>query len=132
MRPGKIDLDVTSFTQYGPHRITISAQLAASNSPLYVNLQSEEDLRAGGTNIATFQLTTAQPSASWGYVAMSPFRAGYVFRQAAMAGQPSGSWSPVQSPVSSLSLDAVGNIVPVQGAAGAAMAAGSQLKPVHL
>jgi hypothetical protein len=50
--------------------------------------------------------TPDQPTASWGYVASSPFCAGYCYRFSATAGATAGAWSDVQSPFVPLVLEA--------------------------
>lgn len=93
-KPGIIRLDLGSFPGYGPHRIAISAPLPADATPLLLEFESEDGVSQG-----TAMLTPALPTAAWGYVAASPFRAGFRFRVK------DGTWSGVLAPRSALALN---------------------------
>jgi hypothetical protein len=100
LAPGRIRLDVTSFPGYGPHRISLSCTFADDPTPLTIELQSED-----GATQSTVTLTQAAPAATWGYVAASPFRAGFRVRPAG------GTWSAVLPPTSTLTFNTGGTIM---------------------
>jgi len=104
MAPGRIDLDVTAFREFGPHRVAVSASLRPGDRALYLDLVSEE-AAAGGTAPDQIFLTADQPSATWGYVAASPFHAGYRYRTSASQSSAAGTWSPFLSPFEPLALE---------------------------
>jgi hypothetical protein len=106
MAPETVELDFTSFPQFGPHTIAISAKNVAAGPPLSIDLlaQEQRDVAAAVPDQRFF--TFDQPSASWGYVASSPFCAGYYYRFSATAGAAAGGWSDVQSPFAPLVLEA--------------------------
>ena len=110
--PGRIELDVTVFREFGPHRIAIHSALE-SDRLLALDFLAEE--RAADAVPDQIFLTVAQPNATWGYVASSPFRAGYQYRTSASGGVPAGTWSPVLSPFAALELDANGISLPASG-----------------
>ena len=95
--PRILRLDLASFAGYGPHRVAISAPLAADAMPMVIELASED-----GATQSTVMLTPASPSANWGYVAGSPFQPGFRFRVQG------GQWSAVLAPTPTLSLTAAG------------------------
>jgi len=73
--PGRILLDLTSFPDYGPHRVQISCEFKSGTGMISVDLVSEEN-----ANPATVTLVPSAPAGAWGYVAQSPFHAGYRYR----------------------------------------------------
>lgn len=73
--PGRILLDLTSFPDYGPHRVPIRCEFKSGTGMVSVDLVSEED-----ANPATVTLIPSEPAGTWGYVAQSPFHAGYRYR----------------------------------------------------
>lgn len=93
--PGRIELDLTSFPEYGPHRVPISCQFKNGSGALSVDLLGED-----GANPATVTLVPSSPTATWGYVAQSPFRSGYRYREHA------GAWSDVIPATTPLQLEA--------------------------
>ena len=129
MALGRIDLDVNSFAGYGPHTVTVQCQLNAGDAPLFIELIPEVQASDSQAIPGKMALTPDQPSSTWGYVAISPFHAGYCFRVAAATGNPPASWSAPCSPDSALVLDlngaAISNIAsasttaPTQGASAA-------------
>jgi hypothetical protein len=72
---GRILLDLTSFPDYGPHRIPVTCDFKSGDGMLSVDLVGED-----GGNPATVTLVPAMPASAWGYVAQSPFHAGYRYR----------------------------------------------------
>jgi hypothetical protein len=72
---GRILLDLTSFPDYGPHRVPIRCEFRSGTGMVSVDLASEED-----ANPATVTLVPSAPTGTWGYVAQSPFHAGYRYR----------------------------------------------------
>lgn len=110
MAPGRIRLDVTSFRGYGPHRLSVQCPFDAATGPLAIDLVPEE--RADDvTAVSTITLIPAAPSETWGYVASSPFRAGYRYRKSAASGDPPSPWSTVLSPFASLILNEDGTMI---------------------
>jgi hypothetical protein len=100
-KPGVVRLDLASFPGYGPHRIAISAPIPAGAMPLLLEFESED-----GASQGTAMLTPASPTAGWGYVAGSPFRAGFRFRVKG------GTWSAVMAARNTLALNADGTPCP--------------------
>jgi hypothetical protein len=107
MAPARIDLDVTAFREFGPHRVMIDGTFKPTDRALFLDLLAEEQTGTGSPPDQIF-LNADQPTATWGFVASSPFRSGYRYRTAASAGVPAGAWSPVLSPFVPLSLNADG------------------------
>jgi hypothetical protein len=104
--PETIDLDFTSFPEFGPHTIAISAKNVTAGPPLCIDLLAQEQRDVAGAVPDQRFFTVDQLSASWGYVASSPFCAGYCYRFSATAGGTAGAWSDVQSPFVPLVLEA--------------------------
>jgi hypothetical protein len=73
--PGRILLDLTSFPDYGPHRVPISCEFKSGTGTISVDLVSAEN-----ANPTTVTLVPSVPAGTWGYVAQSPFHAGYRYR----------------------------------------------------
>lgn len=90
---GRILLDLTSFPDYGPHRIPVTCDFKSGQGMLSIELVGED-----GANPATVTLLPAMPTSTWGYVAQSPFRAGYRYRL------PDGDWTDVAASSAPLSL----------------------------
>jgi len=114
MQAGRIELDVTTFREYGPHNIDITAAIK-DNTVLVLDLQSEEQAAMTGAVPDQRFLTPGLPTATWSYVVTSPFRPGYRYRKAATAGTAATAWSAVLSPFATLSLDADGSIAVLCG-----------------
>jgi hypothetical protein len=99
--------DLTSFPEYGPHRITVSATFPAGIQEgaalLAIDLLPEGEAESPAS-LSTLALTAASPSKEWGYAAASPFRAGYRWRP--NGGVPPAPWSEPQSPFVPLVLNA--------------------------
>ncbi|MBA3810273.1 MAG: hypothetical protein H0X27_01260 [Caulobacteraceae bacterium] len=68
-------IDLTAFPGYGPHRVPVSCDFSNSEAAVTVDLVGED-----GANPATLTLTPSAPAATWGYVATSPFKAGWRYR----------------------------------------------------
>lgn len=104
-------LGLASFPGYGPHRVTVRASFPAPGGLLAVDLLPE-GVEETPQTVASLALTPAAPEKEWGYVAASPFAAGYRYRIHAGsssgsdtdAGAPAAPWSPVQSPFVPLEL----------------------------
>jgi hypothetical protein len=88
---GVIRLDLPSFPGYGPHRVTVAADLPADGPPLEVDLSSED-----GATEGSLTLTADEPASCWGYVAGSPFASGYRYR---VRGGPWSSTLPYGAPL---------------------------------
>ena len=97
--PGRILLDLSSFSGYGPHRIAVHCDFTGGEAPLTLDLAPEQ-----GSGAATVTLIPAAPDAAWGYVAASPFQAGYRYRPVG------GTWSPVLAPGAPLNLKPDGSM----------------------
>ena len=95
--PGVIRLDLPSLPGYGPHRISLACAFGNDATPLTVDLQSED-----GATQSSVTLTQAAPAATWGYVAASPFRAGFRVRPAG------GTWSAFLPPTRALAFNTGG------------------------
>ncbi len=91
-------LDLTSFREFGPHRVKVECDFGERASGfLAVDLVAESSEESLGA-VQTLALTPAAPSKEWGYLASSPFRAGYRYRIHAAPGHPPPPWSEVQAP----------------------------------
>jgi hypothetical protein len=96
---------VHSFPEYGPHRIPIECTFAEGQSLVTIDLLPEARPDAAEA-ITVIALTRAQPRKEWGYLASSPFRAGYRYRRHAGFEGAVASWSEIQSPFDPLELGA--------------------------
>jgi len=114
MPPGRIELDVTTFREYGPHSIAILAMMT-NGAPLVLDFQSVEQADVAGSVPDQRLFTSDQPAATWNYVVTSPFRSGYRYRKAAVTSAPAGAWSQILSPFSPLVLDPNGAMVAPSG-----------------
>jgi hypothetical protein len=110
MQPGRINVDLPLFREYGPHTIDVSADFSSSGGTLVLELQSEGQSADPTATPDLLMLTAAQPSSTWGYVAASPFHPGYRYRRSATPPTPASAWSPVLSPFQPLLLDADGTM----------------------
>jgi hypothetical protein len=110
--PGRIPLDVISFAGFGPHTVTVQCQLGTGAAPLFIEFVSELQATNAQAIPGKVALTPDQPSASWGYVATSPFHPGYCFRAAAVPGRAVAPWSAPCLPDAVLMLSADGTIAP--------------------
>jgi hypothetical protein len=72
---GRCLLDLPLFAAYGPHRVSIACDFSEGEEPVTVQLVGED-----GGNPASITLTSAMPASEWGYVAASPFKAGYRYK----------------------------------------------------
>jgi hypothetical protein len=107
MALGRIFLDVTSFREYGPHIIAIEGVFNDTTAPLFVELLREDQSPDSDTP-GKVALTPDKPSATWGYVAASPFRAGYRYRTSGPTDPAPAPWSQVMDPFTPLSVVADG------------------------
>jgi hypothetical protein len=97
-------LDLTSFREFGPHRVRVECDFGASASGfLAVDLVAEGSEESPGAT-QTLAFTPSTPSKEWGYLAASPFHAGYRYRIHAASGHLPAPWSELQSPESPLRL----------------------------
>ena len=111
MAPSRIDLDVTAYPEYGPHRITITGTFKTGDGALFLDFLSDEQSNTANAVPDQLFLTIAQPTATWGFVVSSPFRSGYRYRKSESPGVPAGAWSPLLSPFESLALNADGSMI---------------------
>src|SRR5581483_804907 len=92
---------LASFAEYGRHDVAIACAFpAGAPGPFAVDLLADGQPDAPA-NVATLYLTRDQPTASWSYLAASPFHAGYRWRA---HGTP--AWSPSLAPGAPLQLTA--------------------------
>lgn len=110
-----IQLDFTSFAEYGPHMISIECQMNATDPPLFVEFTADEKVGDPSAVPAKYVFTPQQPGNRWGYVANSPFRSGYRFRPTTAGSEKPQSWSDVVSPSRVLLIDAKGGLVQAGG-----------------
>ena len=96
---GVIRLDLASFSGYGPHRIPICCRFDGGE-PFVIELEGEGDGSPSPVALAPWA-----PNAEWGYVAGSPFHAGYRYRKQG------GMWSGLLSPIRALELTADGSMI---------------------
>ena len=98
-----LQLGLHSFPEYGPHLIPIECTFAAGQSLVAIELLPEarpDEAEA----ITVVALTRAQPRKEWGYLASSPFRAGYRYRLHAGFEAAVAPWSEIRSPFDPLTL----------------------------
>ena len=100
LQPGLIRLDLPSFPGYGPHRIDIGCTFAGNEPPLVIELETEDGLRQGSA-----ALLPQSPTSIWGYVASSPFHAGFRYRPQG------GAWSAILQGVPSLMFKPDGTVL---------------------
>ena len=110
--PGRIALDLTSFREYGPHRIDISVDQAPTD-PLVIELIPETQVNNASITPSVVFFTAGQLTGTWGYFAASPFQCGYCFRVASTATTPTPTrpWSAVQPPFQPLALHVDGSLL---------------------
>jgi hypothetical protein len=99
-------LDLSSFREYGPHRVAIAAAFAPGEKLIAIDLiaESAEDQPQ---NISVLALTPAQPAREWTYYAASPFACGYRYRIHAGPDAAPAAWSDPQSPYDKLELRSI-------------------------
>jgi hypothetical protein len=110
MQPGRINVDLPLFVEYGPHTVEVRADLSAADGTLVLELQSEAQNADATATPDLLMLSAAQPSSSWGYVAASPFHPGYRYRRSVTPPAPPSAWSPFLSPFGPLLLGADGTL----------------------
>ena len=99
LSPGRITLDLPSFPGYGPHRVAVQGVFTGAETPISLDFAPE-----AGTGATAMVLTPTAANASFGYVAASPFKAGYRFR---LTG---GAWSDLLAPGAPLIINALGRV----------------------
>ncbi len=109
-QPGRINVDLPLFREYGPHTIEVRADLGSADGALVLELQSEAQSADAAATPDLLMLTAMQPSSTWGYVAASPFHPGYRYRRSAAPPAPAAAWSPILSPFQPLLLGADGTM----------------------
>lgn len=108
MSPGRIVVDLPSFREYGPHIVSIQANFDGATGSLFLDLLREDQVADSTAVPGKVLLTPDLPSATWGYVASSPFRGGYRYRRSGSSDVPPAPWSPVLSPFAPLVVNADG------------------------
>jgi hypothetical protein len=94
-------LELSSFREYGPHKITITCVFATGEQLTAIEILPEgKDEQMGNINVLHF--TPAQPSREWTWFADSPFLSGYRYRVRRQSDAPSAPWSEVESAFSCL------------------------------
>ena len=105
----RVHVDLTSFAEYGPHVVALSAALASADPPLFLDLvpQAQQDNPAAQSKV---MLTPDMPSTRWSYLALSPFSAGFCYRVSAATGAAPAAWSIPLPPSSTLVLASDGSL----------------------
>jgi hypothetical protein len=100
-----IELDLHSFSGYGPHRVQVEASFPNGVADLAVDLAPET--RTKDANAVGFvHLTVQKPKADWTWFADSPFASGYRYRLHPKPGEQPEPWSDAQSSSTPLLLTA--------------------------
>jgi hypothetical protein len=89
--PRSLELDVTSFPQFGPQSVEVSVAFDSDIPLVALELRSERDELAGRAP-AVLSFTPAQPAKRWQYLSGTPFRSGYRYRWH----EPGAAWSDVR------------------------------------
>jgi hypothetical protein len=120
----RVHIDLTSFAEYGPHIVALSAALASADPPLLLDLvpQSQQSNPATQSKVV---LTPDMPSTTWSYLALSPFSAGFCYRVSAATGATPAAWSNPLPPSSKLVLAPDGSLATDAAAHRAAILVGS-------
>lgn len=96
-QPGRMQIDLASFPDYGPHRVAIACAFRGETTPLRIDIETET-----GARTTTLTLSPDAPTATWGYVSDTIFDAGYRYRPRG------GAWSGPLDPARPLLLNADG------------------------
>jgi hypothetical protein len=102
-----LELDLHSFSGYGPHRVHLECNFPDGVADLAVDLVPEARVEEPSA-LGLVHLTPEQPAADWSWFADSPFAPGYRFRLHPRPGEQPGPWSEAQSPSEPLLLSAGG------------------------
>jgi hypothetical protein len=90
-------LDLTSFREFGPHRVKIECDFGGATSGLLAL-----DIVAEGSETSaamqTLAFTAAAPEKEWAYLAANPFHPGYRYRVHSASGDSPLPWSDPQPP----------------------------------
>lgn len=98
-------LGLYSFPEYGPHKITVTC-IFHDTTPLYsIDLLPEGRSETPDT-ITVLHFTPDQPVKEWSWFALSPFQAGYCYRQHTSSTGLPALWSAVLSPFENLIIQA--------------------------
>jgi hypothetical protein len=100
MPPRALDLDLSSFREYGPQSVEVNCTFAGQVQLLGVDLLPEQSTDAPA-NITTVAMTPQLPKRQWTWFASSPFAPGYRYRL-----HGTNDWSDVLSPFAPLALQA--------------------------
>lgn len=95
-----VDLDLSSFREYGPQSVEISCTFAGQAQLLAIDLVPEQSTDAPA-NVTTLAMTPRTPKRQWTWFASSPFAPGYRYRL-----HGANDWSDVLSPFAPLPLQA--------------------------
>jgi len=102
-----LELDLHSFSGYGPHRVHVECNFPNGVADLAVDLVPEARAEEP-TALGLVHLTPEQPAADWTWFADTPFAPGYRFRLHPRPGEQPEPWSEAQSPSEPLLLTAGG------------------------
>src|SRR5215813_9448314 len=91
-----IDLDLSSFREYGPQSLEITCNFAGQAELLAVDLLPEQSADAPA-NITTLAMTPRNPRRQWTWFAASLFAPGYRYRLHGANDGSTASWSDVRS-----------------------------------
>jgi hypothetical protein len=117
--PGRLDVDLSLFREYGPHRIAASVDVAPE-TPLSIELIAEERRDDPKASTGTLFFAAGQLSGNWGYFTNSPFHSGYCYRVATASASTTSPaptpqpWSPVLSAFQPLMLHSDGSQISSQ------------------
>jgi hypothetical protein len=100
-----LQLDLHSFSGYGPHRVHVECNFPDGVADLAVDLVPEARAEEPSA-LGLVHLTPEQPAADWSWFADSPFAPGYRFRLHPRPGEQPDPWSEAQSPSEPLLLTA--------------------------
>lgn len=94
---GGVSLDLHSFQEYGAHKVRVECQFITAGVALTA-LDLLAESAGNGDQIAVVHFTPLSPVKDWTYLAISPFNAGYRYRNHPNEGEAPRAWSDIQSP----------------------------------
>jgi hypothetical protein len=99
-------LDLTSFQEFGPHRVKIECNFRGASSGLLAVDVVAEGNEGSPDAVQTFAFTPSAPKKEWTYLAANPFRPGYCYRIHTAPGNATPPWSEARPPELPLQLEA--------------------------
>lgn len=97
-----LQLDLFSFSEYGPHKIEIECQFSDDTKSFAIALLPEGRPETS-QEMTVLNFTPSKPKREWTWFASSPFQAGYRYREYRSSG-PTPEWSDMRSPFERLEL----------------------------